>query len=223
MDAGAAKSLALWSLGPLFGAVAAWLALASPRADIPAREGRAIPAEEIRRGPWREPLKDASRAVVSGTQHACSECHKLFTEYSTEGRPLMQHQEITMQHGVNKRCLNCHFGDDRDKLILHDGTLITFDQASLLCSQCHGTLYRDWQRGMHGKTIGSWDQRGGQQRRLECNECHDPHSPAFKPMAALPGPDTLRMGDQSHRGEHAERHQPLRTWSNGSHPKEHAP
>lgn len=225
------RSVVLWSLGPVFGAVAAWLAFASPAPKIPIVETPLILAEHIRWGPWRTPLKDASRAMVDGAPRACSECHKLFTEYSTEGRELLQHQEIKMEHGTNKRCLNCHFGDDRGKLILHDGTLVAFDQASLLCSQCHGTVYRDWQRGMHGKTTGSWDKASGQQHRLECNECHDPHSPAFKPMAPLPGPNTLRMGDQNERGTHVERHQPLRTWSKGghstspadNHPDEHPP
>lgn len=37
-----------------------------------------------------------------------------------------------MNHGMNTRCLNCHDGDDRDKLVLHDGTTGGFAETPAL-------------------------------------------------------------------------------------------
>ena len=133
---------------------------------------------------------------------------------ATEGnRALLQHKESVLKHGMNARCLNCHFGENRDKLVLLDGTLVDFGESPRLWSQCHGTVYRDWQRGMHGKTMGSWDAASGKQYRLSCSECHDPHSLAFPAFVPLPGPSTFRMSDQSLKGEPEHKHSPLRRWS----------
>lgn len=206
-------SLVIWAMVPGFLVVAGWLAFASPRAEIPRGEVHVVAASDIRPGAWRSPIKNSSDGVVNGSQRQCSECHKLFTESTHDKQTLIQHKDIVLKHGMNARCLNCHSGADRDKLILHDGTLVSFAETPRLCSQCHGTVYRDWERGMHGKTMGSWDVTSGNQKRLTCNECHDPHWPAYKAFTPLPGPNTMRMGDQSHVPEAAERHEPLRRWS----------
>lgn len=206
-------AMVIWAMGPAFLAVGAWLFFASPKAEIPRGEVHLVPLDQVKPGPWRNPLADAGKATVGGTAHACSECHKLFTPSPVENRVLMQHKEIVMNHGMNTRCLNCHYGADRDKLVLHDGTLVNFDEAPRLCSQCHGTVYRDWQRGIHGKTMGSWDVTTGNQHRLRCNECHDPHAPAYKPLVPLPGPSTMRMGDQTRDHAEEHKHTPLRQWS----------
>jgi len=213
-------SIIAWLMGPAFVGVAAWLLLASPAAPIPVGTVHLVPLEQIRPGAWRTPLTDATRGVVAGTQRSCNDCHKLFTPSPVEPRTLVQHKGVVLSHGINARCLNCHSGADHEKLVLHDGTLVALSETPRLCSQCHGTVYRDWQRGMHGKTMGSWDASGGRQVRLTCNECHDPHAPAYQPLAPLPGPDTLRMGDQEHAGEGAHKHTPLRQWSQ---PHERAP
>ncbi|MBL8747089.1 MAG: hypothetical protein JNK58_12135 [Phycisphaerae bacterium] len=206
----------LWAIGPLFALVAVWLFFFSPKAEIPLGVSRPVAHSDILRGAWRTPLMDARESIVDGIKRPCSECHRLFAPSQAENRTLMQHKEIVLRHGINARCLNCHDGADRDKLVLHNGALVGFDQAPLLCSQCHGTVFRDWQHGVHGKTMGSWDAASGAQRRLACNECHDPHSPAYRPMAPLAGPGTLRMGDQTPHESHAGRRSPLRQWSHGS-------
>ncbi len=97
--------------------------------------------------------------------------------------------------------------------MLHDGTRIGFNYAPRLCAQCHGTVFRDWERGTHGKTMGSWDADDPRRHRLACNDCHDPHSPAYPKFAPLPGPNTLRMGEQHGVTGHSERHIPLQRWS----------
>jgi hypothetical protein len=223
MTSAARTTLVIWLMVPAFLAVAAWLALASPRADIPRGKINQIDLKDIQPGAWRTPLMDSSKGVVNGTQRQCSECHKLFTPSPVENRTLVQHKEIVLSHGMNTRCLNCHDGANRDKLVLHDGTLVNFADTPRLCSQCHGTVYRDWQRGTHGKTMGSWEASSGKQVRLTCNECHNPHAPAYQPLAPLPGPNTMRMGDQSHTAEPERRHEPLRKWSHPESSKEPSP
>jgi hypothetical protein len=98
--------------------------------------------------------------------------------------------------------------------VLSNGETIVFGEAPTLCAQCHGTTWRDWEQGMHGRANDYWDVTRGAVRWLSCVECHDPHAPAFDPMQALPGPNTLRMGDprRDRHLEVAERRNPLRYW-----------
>lgn len=209
----AGGGLPAWALGPMFALVAVWLYFLSPVVEVPRGELTIVARERFAAGARRETTGDPPRAVVGGFEHACDECHRLFDSPPVERRTLVQHTTIRLNHGMNNRCFNCHDRKFRSRLVLHDGTLIGFSEVPRLCSQCHGTVFRDWQRGTHGKTMGSWDPASGALRRLECNECHDPHAPAYQPIQPLPGPNTLRMGDQSARAHDAERHIPLRRWS----------
>ncbi|MCP4453999.1 MAG: hypothetical protein GY809_21270 [Planctomycetes bacterium] len=114
---------------------------------------------------------------------------------------------------MNVYCSNCHDMDDRNLLVVDGGQTIPYDQVDRLCAKCHGPTFRDWQKGMHGKTMDFWARDMGTPRRLGCTECHDPHTPAFAPMAPLPGPHTLRMGDPLHGSESIQINNPLRRWS----------
>jgi hypothetical protein len=202
--------LAAWAIGPMFAAVAAWLYFLSPHVEVPRGEMQTVTRDQLKPGARRQPMGDPPQTMIGGYEHGCAECHRLFDSPPVARRTLMQHTDIVLRHGMNDRCFNCHDREDRTRLVLHDGTLIGFGEVPRLCSQCHGTVFRDWQRGTHGKTMGSWDVRSGKQHRLNCNDCHDPHSPAYQPVAPLPGPHTLRMGDQSARPEEEGRHMPLR-------------
>jgi hypothetical protein len=119
-----------------------------------------------------------------------------------------------MRHGINDSCVNCHAREDRERLVLHDGTDVAYSDVETLCRQCHGPVYRDWTRGAHGKTIGSWVVGSAEAERLTCTACHDPHSPRYEGIEPLPGPHTLRMGDPSDAVRHASDN-PLRRWENG--------
>jgi len=211
------RVLAIWLVGPVFLGMAVWLAASPKSAPIPITPTREVSIESIRPGAWRTPLKHANEAKINGAVRPCSECHRLFGTPPEENRTLIQHKDIVLAHGMNRRCLNCHYGADRDKLVLHDGTLVDFNETPRLCSNCHGTVYRDWQLGMHGKTTGSWDTSNGNQQRLACNECHDPHAPRYQAFEPLPGPVTLRMGDTSRVHEPNGKHEPLRRWSTPAH------
>lgn len=207
-DAKRASAVA-WLVGPVFALVAAWLYFLPPAANVPIGQVVNVPRSQFLPGVVRQRATDPPQSLIGGFEHSCNECHKLFDSPPTERRLLTQHTNIVLKHGVNNRCFNCHDRGNREKFALMDGALLGFDDVPRLCSQCHGTVFRDWQRGMHGKTMGSWDASSGKQVRLACNDCHNPHAPAYAPIPPLPGPSTLRMGDQTREeGEH--RHMPLR-------------
>jgi hypothetical protein len=182
----------------VFLALAAWFTWLSPRPDLgPTVVAASIDPADIRPDGRRSVMAEPPSIVVGSYAMGCMECHRFFQSPPVEQRILTQHTNIVLRHGQNTRCFNCHDRKDRGKLIRYDGSLLGFNQVARLCSECHGTVYRDWQRGTHGKTLGAWSTSDRRQRRLECHECHDPHAPAYPPYVPLPAPITLRMGDQS--------------------------
>lgn len=117
----------------------------------------------------------------------CSECHDDPESDNPEKRPLKyEHKSIVLDHGDEERwCLDCHDFEDRDSLRLASGKKVSFTESYKLCGQCHGTIYRDWRAGIHGRRTGYWD---GAKRYLLCVHCHWPHAPRFKPLEPLPPP-----------------------------------
>jgi hypothetical protein len=116
----------------------------------------------------------------------CSECHADL-EINYERREMeYMHEDIQLSHGPAERwCFDCHNAEDRDRLRLVNGTLVGFDESYRLCGQCHGTIYRDWREGIHGRRRGYWD---GAKSYLLCAHCHDPHHPRFEALEPLPPP-----------------------------------
>ena len=88
----------------------------------------------------------------------CTDCHADM-EVNLERRQLEEmHDDIELDHGPEDRwCFDCHNPDDRDSLRLANGTLIGFDESYRLCGQCHGTIFRDWREGIHGRREGYWN------------------------------------------------------------------
>lgn len=186
----------------------------SPRTvEIPIGAAVAVDPAALVVEPRRRPMTDPPQIPVEGRPENCNACHQIFRSAHGGVSPLSYHTEIRLDHGLNARCINCHDAEDRERLTLRDGTTVPYAETPLLCAQCHGTTYRDWQRGIHGKTLGSWVSGSEAQRRLGCNECHDPHSPRYPAYEPLPAPRTLRMGDPA-AGEHAEpaKRSPLQRW-----------
>ena len=195
---GLASGRSFW-LVPAVLVVVAGLLLADPfREGIPLSPRIGVPAWATDISPVRTPNL-RPEAIIAGMRYRCSECHDLFPSPPETDRPLSQHQDIRLDHGINSRCFNCHNRDDRDAFADDRGGAIPFDQPPLLCAKCHGPVYRDWTHGVHGRTNGYWDPNAGPAHRLKCVECHDPHAPAFGTMKPAPRPNTLRMGDQRHR------------------------
>ncbi len=119
----------------------------------------------------------------------CSNCHTSM-EVNPKKRELMEeHTNIKLRHAETMRwCLDCHDGKNRDKLRLYNGELIDFDESYRLCGECHGTTYRDWKAGIHGKRTGYF-MGPGKRTYLLCANCHNPHDPKFKPLKPEPPPE----------------------------------
>ncbi|HRT10452.1 MAG TPA: hypothetical protein P5038_16265 [Candidatus Paceibacterota bacterium] len=124
--------------------------------------------------------------VRMGWTYNCMECHKLIPARWHYDRPMAEHQDIRLEHGNNRFCLNCHHPTNRNAFVDYDGSEIAQRDVVLLCGKCHGPTYRDWEAGVHGRANGYWDTQKGPKTKLRCIQCHDPHQPAFKPMPPLP-------------------------------------
>lgn len=204
-----------YAIGALFLLLGGWFAYGIDFTDVPGIEIELISGDDISSKPLREIMTDPPTALMGGYDLQCIECHKLFPSLPETARRLTQHLQIKLDHGLNDRCFNCHDRENRNRLALRGTKTVPYRDVEQLCSTCHGTTFRDWQTGMHGRTNGYWNTEMGEQIRLTCTECHDPHAPAFGQMSTLPGPNTLRMGDQSPVDHHDPSiHNPLRDWMN---------
>jgi hypothetical protein len=206
-----------WLLSAAFVGVAGWLGTQPAGLDVPRAQGASFDRAALTPRALRTNIKDPATAVIDGAARRCDECHP--KDVPAPLPPAPSPHAVRLRHGMNDWCFNCHDQMDRQRLVLQDTATVSFDQVPLLCAQCHGTTYRDWQKGMHGKSMGSWDERSAVQRRLLCTECHDPHKPAYGQLTGLPGPNTLRMGEQASEHERGVEPSPLRHWrpQNGDH------
>lgn len=183
--------------------------LADPlRYRSPVRPVQPVPAWVVSTATVRHPSPRPEIQVAVYT-YRCSECHNLFPSPSETLRPLTQHRDIVLKHGLNDRCFNCHHPRQRDAFVDDMGQPIPWDDPPRLCGKCHGPVYRDWLHGVHGRTNGYWDTTRGPSDRRKCVECHDPHAPAFPPMVPAPGPHTPRMGRQEGGHIHEDSKNPL--------------
>jgi len=120
----------------------------------------------------------------------CRACHgpeKDFPVNFKRREDLLVHKDIKLNHGGTRVwCLDCHDPENREYLLpLSDGKLIPFNKTYLLCGKCHGTKYRDWRNGIHGRRTGHWN---GVRSYYLCINCHNPHSPRFKAIEPMPPP-----------------------------------
>ena len=207
------QSIAGFFVGIGFLIVAGGLLAMERTVEIPLNEKPAVRAEQIVPGAFRVALTDPPMVNLGTYDQRCNDCHSLFQNEREPGRALTQHNNIMLEHGSNDACLNCHDKDNREKLTLRGGEVVGYDHVEQLCAQCHGPVYRDWQNGTHGKIVGYWNTDLGEANKLKCSECHDPHHPAYRPMSPLPGPNTLRMGDQHPKdAHHINERNPLQRW-----------
>ena len=118
--------------------------------------------------------------------YPCAECHEDEPGNPKERILEEEHEDVRLEHGGGRFwCLTCHGSKDKNTLTSLKGLAIDFDQAFLLCGQCHFQRQKDWYFGGHGKRIGTW-----QKPRViySCPKCHDPHSPSIKPFVPAPPP-----------------------------------
>jgi hypothetical protein len=128
--------------------------------------------------------------IKMGWTYDCMECHQaLEAKWDRDGRAMVEHGNIKLNHGNNRFCLNCHHAKNRNVFVDYDGSEIAETAVVDLCARCHGTTHRDWEAGVHGRQNGHWDKPKGTSTKLTCIQCHDPHDPKFKAMEALRAPD----------------------------------
>lgn len=153
-------------------------------AGIPGKLDPAWVDPTLPRTPFKAPKID-----IEGEEMSCSDCHSDTTPPPEPKLPLeAEHTHIRLNHGENNRCFNCHHPLDRDHLVGYGGEKLPFDNAEGKCGKCHGNIDRDWKRNIHGRRTGFWDPKKGEAQVGQCNHCHQPHSPKFKPMKACPPP-----------------------------------
>lgn len=202
--------------GPVFLVLALWFLFGPNLLSMPESRIVEIDKARISTAPRRKILTDPPTIFISATDKTCMTCHRvMFKPDEPKTKGFLQHTNIQLSHGINTSCYNCHDKEDRDYLVKRDGSRLGYDDIVQLCRQCHGSVYGAWTYGGHGRTNGYWDPDRGPQHRLKCTECHDPHNPrtpAMDPIQPLPGPHTLRMGEQDPEGhtEHGPIKDPLR-------------
>ncbi len=188
-------------------------------------QGRTVRGQSILDAP---PFQVLARKELL-ENYPCSDCHEDEPVNRKERRLTEEHEDIVLKHGAGRFwCLTCHGSRSKDALTSLKGKPIDFDQAFVLCGQCHFQRQKDWYFGGHGKRAGAWPEphmiplthdklrvadrsRIGQWRGarvlLSCPTCHNPHSPAIKPFKASP-PPRLRAGLSPAERVH-EGHQPI--------------
>ncbi len=123
----------------------------------------------------------------------CSRCHehkkelsrkKKFTQLNFE--KMKKHTELTYKHMAEvTNCFLCHDRENPDRLVMLDGVVQSYNNATELCGQCHGLRLKKWKENMHGFQSGGWNVK---QEKYACTHCHEPHNPKFKPMESRPAP-----------------------------------
>ena len=125
----------------------------------------------------------------------CQSCHE--GNDPLQGNPKEKgvfHETIELKHGRNQHCFNCHHRLQPADFSNFDGGPIKLANVELLCAKCHGTTYRDWNNGAHGRRSGFWDRAKGGPKPTVCIACHNPHWPIFKPLQAAPPPHVNPRG-----------------------------
>lgn len=195
-------------LVPLALLSAALILLLDPLPDPTSPPAAAVvTASMVSTTPIRQPKLEPSYPVA-GYVYRCNDCHRHIVSPSETDRRLTQHKEITLAHGINTRCFNCHHPENRNAFAGDGNAVIPYDQPQQLCARCHGPVYRDWLHGSHGRTNGHWNASFGPMIRRKCIECHDPHAPSFMSLAPAPPPRSLRTSP-SQEVEHEFTHDPL--------------
>lgn len=166
-----------------------------PKADIPLVDPAFLDTTASRRS-----YADLVRAKEDLSDYSCYVCHERGVppqlKFDDDHNVIVpdEHANIVMGHGTHKRnnhCFNCHNEANRETFHIRDGRDLGFAESSLLCGSCHGPTLRDWEAGAHGRISGYWDKTKGEAHRLDCVNCHDPHSPRIPSRRPAPGPNPL--------------------------------
>lgn len=140
------------------------------------------------------------RLHQDGDVYECSMCHDGFEGDLGEEALQGAHAAITFDHGRNVFCLNCHHPKNSDAYDNFRDEEIPGDQPTQLCAKCHGLHYREWRQDIHGRVNLYWDKKYGEQVKLDCIQCHDPHRPKIPSMKPEPPPVLTRFDRNAPKG-----------------------
>lgn len=131
--------------------------------------------------------------------HPCSDCHE-WAESDLTPRSLQDpHDNFALEHGLHGRgefwCFTCHDLEGGGGLRTLQGVPLGFDDAYLLCAQCHADEARDWSFGAHGKRVGNWN---GERTIMNCTVCHYQHRPKIEARAPKPPRPVPAFTDRKH-------------------------
>ncbi|MBI2516947.1 MAG: hypothetical protein HYV95_08525 [Opitutae bacterium] len=155
---------------------------------------------------WRRSYADLVRAKEDLSDFDCYVCHEKKNppplRFDDKHNLIVpeEHETIKMGHGSHDRnnlCFNCHNEANLVTFSTRDGKELKFAESSRLCGSCHGPNYRDWEAGVHGRMNGYWNHSLGEFRRLDCVNCHNPHSPRIPTRQPAPAPHPLRASAES--------------------------
>jgi hypothetical protein len=158
----------------------------------------------------RVPAEYLFRTGADISDFDCYACHEKSKappiRYDNAGKIIVptEHKDIVMGHGShdrNNNCFNCHNENKLDTLQTRDRQEVSITNSPALCGSCHGPTYRDWERGIHGRTSGYWNTSMGEMKREVCTACHDPHHPKFPGRQPAPGPHLLHPQPPTHKAE----------------------
>jgi len=126
--------------------------------------------------------------------HPCSSCHQWVKSDPSPRNLKKPHDGFQLDHGLHGKgsfwCFTCHDLQGSGGLRTLEGEKLDFNDAYILCSQCHSRQARDWVYGAHGKRVSGWQ---GKRQVLNCTACHYQHRPGLKPREPKTGP-VVRMG-----------------------------
>jgi hypothetical protein len=142
------------------------------------------------------PCQACHRKDIRGVNSQLEKVDAFLSKYirvpNPEPRILVRmHGDVRLKHADWHWCLNCHSTYERNHLKLITGENISFDQSYRLCGQCHGSIFRDWKIGIHGRRVGQWN---GKKLYLLCAHCHDPHKPQFRRLPGKAAPKQPEYG-----------------------------
>lgn len=134
--------------------------------------------------------QNLQKRPLAARSNQCQLCHikrkhqEIFIPQ--EEKTKREHFEIELSHGNLKRsCNDCHDVNNSNKLFAP----ATFANTSPVCARCHIEHYTQWQKGIHGKKVGSWKNMVS----YHCIDCHNPHAVSIKKIQSRPPPIFLRQ------------------------------
>ncbi len=157
----------------------------------PDRQAEPHPAYPLFKG---MPAVEVIPSVRDAELYPCANCHQN-VDSDPSVRVLKEpHDKLSLQHGLHGKgqfwCFTCHDRHSVGQLSTLKGEPIAFEDAYILCSQCHVRQARDWGYGAHGKRLANWS---GKRQVYNCTACHYQHAPAIALRDGMQGP-AIRQG-----------------------------